>query len=473
MLTYDDLRKEQRDGIRFMEQADETLLLADVGTGKTVITLTALRTYFKTFDHYRALICAPMNVATSVWPNEVKQWDYLNEFYKEGDIVCAAGKSVARLRKAFDSSAKIVIINYERLLWVLEHYPDPPFNILVCDEIDKLKDPTTRRFKGRKWVDKKTGDVRKYSGMNRYSARFDVVIGMTGTPTPEHLLNIWAQAYIVDNGKALGKSFYKFREAYFYQTDYMGYNWEVLPGKDKEIYEALAPVAYRIERYSDIPDMVELPARLVTLPKDVMAMYKSYARHYVTILEDGETIESDNAATAAGRLAQIAAGFIYTDADEAITLHSLKYKELDSLLSELQGQQLMVAYMYREQLYELQERYPDMEHIGGGVDDVEPVIEAWNAGKTKLLAIHPRAAAHGLNLQKSGARHIALLSPLSAGLYEQLIGRLRRTGNDADTIFVHPVMADATNELILMQRMQGNLTDQKVFLNAIKELANE
>ena len=479
MLTRDNLRVEQKDCVEFMVEGYSSLILADVGTGKTVMGLTAVLELMQQGEIKRVIVFAPKRVCTDVWVQEISDWEHLHTAGLTA--VCIAGKS-AKVRSAYieDEKTPIVVLNYENLTWFTENYPEPPFDALICDEVDKLKDRKTFRFKGRKWTDKKTKKERKYEGLKKYAKRFDTVIGLTGTPTSNHLLDLWAQAYVVDGGKALGKSFDKFRQKYFYRADYGGFDWQPFPGAKEQIYDKLSAITYRIERNDDIPEIVELKPRLIDMSKDNKKLYKKFERDFLVCLENGEDIESPNAAAARGKMLQIASGFAYTQTEcespqqvkrNTAWLHRDKFKELDDLISELQGQQLMIIYHFKSQLEELIRCYPRMRYLGGGVKDKDAseTMRLWNADKLQLLALHPASAGHGLNLQKSSAHHIVFLTlPDSAGLYEQVVGRLRRTGSKAKSIFVHKILTRYTVEIEQNMKVEGKIKTQKEFLDAMK-----
>lgn len=480
MLELENLREKQLDCIEFTFSGDNTLVLADVGTGKTVITWTVLVRWMVTgwVPFKRVLILAPKRVCTDVWMQEIDEWLHLQEANLR--VACAAGKS-EKVRKEIiaDSDIQFVLLNYENLSWLMINYPESPFDVLICDEIDKMKDRTTSRFSGyrhtrkEKQIAKRTGRKLKpeFAGLKRYRDQFNQVIGLTGTPASNHLLDLWAIAYVVDGGKCLGPSYDKFRREHFYQEDYRGYDWTPLPGSEKIIYDKLAPITFRIERDAQIPPVVYLPPRIVTLPPDLMKQYKQYQRQYIMRMEDGEWIESEDAMTAYGKLRQLANGFVYGD-DSTYKLTNVKFNALHELIGELNGQQLMIIYHFKEQRIELQKRYPKLRYLGGGIGDEQAAktMAAWNAGHLELLALQPASAGHGLNLQKSNAHHIAMLTqPESAGLNEQVIGRLRRTGNKAQSVFVHRIITDKTVDVVQDLALRGKISTQTEFLNQMRK----
>lgn len=517
MHKRSDLRAAQNSGIEFIKEGYECLLLADVGTGKTVITWTAVSDLLRKGDILRVLIVAPKRVATDVWVQELDEWEHLS--WLKPYVACAAGRPAKkRLEIINDIINKAVVINYECLSWLMQNVEKPPFDTLVLDEVDKMKDRNTTRFEGKK-VKKEVVHV----GLKDYREYFDTIIGMTGTPASNSLLDLWAQCYIIDGGQCLGRSYNKFQRKHFYPTDWAQKNWQVLPTHEDIIYDAIAPITNRIERYDDIAPVVELPPRYVSMDSDFRKIYKKFERDLLVFLvKEKIEIESPHAAAGYGRLRAMAAGFSYLDdfdhaqdfddddgivdgididelppmyfkkvaealASAPVTVtkkpvkqvrqsvwHShAKYVELVSLVGELQGNQLIIVYHFKEQLYELQRRFGKrLEYIGGGVTDKQAsaTIKKWNSGELELLAIHPASAGHGLNLQKSSAHHICMLTlPDSAGLYEQVVGRLRRTGNSADSIFIHKIlMRDTVDEERLLV-VQGKIQNQTDLLNAMKK----
>lgn len=476
MLTEADLKPRQKDGIEFLLGGAETLLLADVGTGKTVMVLTALKALRNLYG--RVLVLAPKRVCTDTWPAEPGEWEHLNGM----QVVNIAGLS-AKKRAAVlaNEQAHIVACNYENIPWLTHTYPNgiPGFEVLVMDEIDKLKDPTTLRFKGRsrRRADKPPHDwVPAIPGMKKWRENFEVLIGMTGTPASNSLLDVWAQAYMIDGGDSLGTDYYRYRDAHFFQSDWMGYKYEILPGREQWIFDQIAHFTMRIaaERGDGgVPEINEPPIRWVTLDTKAAKDYREFEREYVAIIK-GQIVEAQNAGVLYGKLRQMAAGFVYTSKEgDAAEISSAKMNELDTLISELQGQQLMIVYHYREQLAQLQKKYGKrFRYLGGGQTDAEAaeVIELWNAGKLELLGIHPASAGHGLNLQKSGAHHIAMLTePESAGLYWQVVGRLARLGNPVAEVFVHRILTSHTVDFEQDLMTHGKIDTQEDMLKEMEK----
>lgn len=483
MMDYSDLWPEQKDAIAFMYERDHTLLFADVGMGKTVMVLTVLKEWFDTGVADRVLVVAPTRVCQAVWRQEIAVWRHLDGL----EAVCLAGASETARRAAVASDAPILLLNYELLPWFMVTYPKAAgCNILVCDEIDKLKSPTSMRFRGGKSSKWK----KRVPGMRQYRKLFETVIGMTGTPMPNHLLELWSQVYTVDGGERLGMNYYSdYRGKYFSATTTFGgfTKYHPLPGATFFVEEAIEDITFRIAATNGSgqrPEIRELPPRWLTLPSDLKKTYVSMERHFIAQVAN-EKLTAVSAGVQYGKLRQLAQGFAYTsDSDSRDNsllrrdLSGYKLRELDSLISELQGAQLMIVYHYRAQAEVMHIRFtPDkFRYLGGGVpkNHATETIRQWNNGELPLLGIHPASAGHGLNLQKSSAHHIVFLTlPESAGAYDQVIGRIARTGNQAKNVFVHYILARNTVDEDRLSVVKDKIVSQDSMLKRMQERQHE
>lgn len=507
MLSPKDFRPAQPKGIDFVYQGDQSLLLADVGTGKSVMLLTAMQQWVDDAILKRALVLAPKRVCMETWLPELDEWSHLDP--DKLRMGCIAGKTpTQRVKLIEDTHYNVLLANYELLPWLMEAYPDglPDCNVLICDEIDKLKDPTTRRFKGQP----RRRDQKYIPGMKDWRENFQLHHGATGTPLPNHLLDLWAQVYVIDGGERLGDNYYEYRQRHFYQSDWAGFKYEILPGREAWIYNQIEDITFRIASIpgTDTPELVELPVRWVTMDKKHTKQYKELERNYIvelsrmltnkvefstavenmsgtnTIIPDegAAVVEAENAGVLYGKLKQMAQGFAYVEnpndpEDRAypMLLSHAKLLELESLVSELQGQPLMVVYHFKAQLLALQKRFGKrFRYLGGGQSDasVRETIKDWNDNKIPIMGVQPQSAGHGLNLQKGGAHHIALITlPESAGLYQQVIGRLARGGNVAGTVYVHRILTRGTVDEDRNAIVHGKIENQKELLAAM-ELRN-
>lgn len=473
-LQLSDLWTEQRQAVDFLYERDHSLLLADIGMGKTVMVLTVLKAWLEEEVADRVLVLAPTRVCQQVWRQECGEWAHL----RHTNIANLAGESLHKRKQAIEGTdmkypADILLINYELLPWFMAEYPDGAgCNVLVCDEIDKLKSPKSQRFKGGVLP---TG--KRVPGMKRYRGIFDSVIGMTGTPVPNHLIDLWAQVFTVDGGKRLGDNFYRFRDEFFYPKKSWGGFTQFEPREfaAPEIEDCIADITYRIESSSASgvrPEVRELPVRWLELPRKLQEPYREMEKHFITDV-GANTVTALNAGVQYGKLRQFAQGFVYTDEEGGFDeLSSFKLKALDELISELQGQQLLIVYHYQAQAALLKRRYRrKIRFLGGGVSQsaANKTIDDWNAGRLQLLAVHPQSAGHGLNLQKSGAHHIVMLTlPETAGEYKQVVGRLARTSNKAKYVMIHRILAKRTVDADRVTAVHEKIVFQDDLLDRMK-----
>ena len=463
MLKFEQLSDRQWAAIEFILNGQDSLLAADVGTGKTVISGTGAKYKLLNGEVDRWLILAPLLVATDTWATEFEKWDHLCDL----KVAIACGNEQQRL-DALNSDAQIVVINYENLSWLLKQYPPRahvntlPFNGLICDEIDKLKNVSSNRFK----------DFR-----NRIKY-FDSRIGLTGTLLPNELTELWGQVFIVDSGETFGKSFYKWRKEFFYPTDYNQFNWAPFAHTRSALLGALAGFTYRLKA-EDVPNVEVYPPDKLILPDSIRGQYDQLEKQFITELNSGDVVDAVSAGVLSGKLQQITAGFSYITQDKTqerkVVWHTQdKFTWLEELQDGLNGEQLLVFYHFVEELNELKRIFPGLKYLGGGVSNkrARDAIALWNAGKLDLFALHPASAGHGLNLQKSNAHHIAFLTlPWSGGMYKQVVGRLARRGNAAPTVYVHTALFENTIDEHVLATVTGKLNEMESFLDQLKHCA--
>lgn len=470
MLDRSDLRPYQERFISKIKGGDATFGEVPVGYGKTVSVLTAIDDIRKEDGKpYRALVICPKRVATNVWPQEPREWRHIQHM----NVQSAAGECAARrLQMVMDGRIDVLALNYENLPWLCKTLPPGKlgelFYCVVFDEVDKMKTPGTARFRA----------IR--SRMKEFRMR----IGMTGTPASETLLDIWAPSYLVTLGQALGTSRERFKHKYFQQADYFGHQWVPRPGAIERVGELLTPWIFApLES-----DTLDLPGtmyadRYFDLPPKARKHYEKFETDLVLALERGDVLLDDegewmddveldasNAAVLKNKLRQICSGFVYEQEPGGVRkthwLHTQKIEALADLQSELMGQQLMIVYGFQAEY----QRIIHDGRLGGNVPDSEQsrVIEQWNAGKVKNLAMHPASAGHGLNLQKSGAHNIAFLTlPWSRTLYDQTIGRLDRMGQK-NVVMIHRFIAKDTVEEDVLKALETKGSIQEKVIAAIR-----
>lgn len=453
MNQYFELSPDQLNAIEFIGSGEDSLLAADIGTGKTVIALTAAKLALATNQVDRWLVLAPLLVATDTWAQESWEWEHLSP----NDVAIACGLEQQRI-EAIESNARIVVMNYENIVWLFDRYDELPFDGLICDEVDKLKSVSSNRFK----------TIRKR--IKTFKKR----VGLTGTLVPNDILELWGQTFMVDGGQSFGRSFYAWRQKNFYPTDFNGYNWAPFPDTRQKLIDAISDLSFRLKA-TNLPKVVPLaPARL-ELPEEDRAKYDELEREYFLTVEDMHGVSRQVDAVSAGvltsKLQQICAGFSYVDGGKDAVWHTkARFDWLFDLIDGMHSQ-LLVFYHFNAELDELKRQIPNLAHLGKGTTNgmARKHIEQWNKGELDLLALHPQSAGHGLNLQKSGAHDIAFLTlPWSGGLYKQVIGRLARRGNKAKKILVHTCLFENTIDENVYNAITGKMTGLESFLDDLE-----
>lgn len=399
------LRPYQEQAADFLYEHDRAMILAPVGAGKTAITLTAMRDMLRDGHVKRFLVVAPLRVATSVWPVEVKKWA------PELTLAVAVGSPTQR-GAALTSPAQVVVINYDNLQWLAEQ----PLNFdgVVFDELTRLKNPSGARFKALAKV-------------------LDCPIrwGLTGSFTSNGLEDVFGQCKIIDQS-LLGRSKGAFQQQYFYLVNREYGDWQPRPGSLEQVMAKIKPATFVLEpgEYKDkLPPMHTVEVRL-DIPD--RKPYEAMKKDFVARFPDATAV-AVNAAVVTQKLQQMAAGFVYTP--EPVWFSSHKFDRLEELLAENQQANTIVFYNFVEELGELQRRFPHARTVDS--------LDDWNAGRVRLLCLHPKSAGHGLNLQHGGHHIVWLSLPWSLELFEQANGRLHRSGQTRD-VWCYVMLANNT-----------------------------
>ena len=423
------LRPYQHEAADFLFSRDRAMILAPVGAGKTAITLTAMSDMSARGHCDRWLVLAPKRVCLSVWPVEVKKW-------AEHMKLAVAVGTPAQRKAAFESDADIVVTNYDNIPSI-----DPKnFDGIVFDELTRLKNPSGKRF--------------KY--LLKILDQFQIRWGLTGSFTSNGLEDVFGQCKVVDQS-LLGRSKGAFLQQYFYCINREYGQWEPLPGALPKVMEAIKPATYVLEpgEYKDkLP-----PLHVVEMRCDMdMEPYNTMKREFV--LELGQTITAPTAAVVTQKLQQLAGGFVYGEAG-AEWLSDHKFDMLDDILEENQHDNTIVVYNYKEELAELKRRYK-LTTI-----DEDGAVDNWNEGRIQLLAIHPKSAGHGLNLQFGGNKIVFLSLPWSLELYEQTIGRLHRSGQTRD-VWCYVIICNKTIDERIFAALHDKRTLAEIALEELK-----
>lgn len=423
-------------------------LFLDLGLGKTVIALTAISELLHDrFEVARVLVVAPLRVAESTWPAEAAKWDHTRHLR----ISKVLGSERERI-KALDAEADIYVINRENVEWLVGHYGKAwPFDMVVIDELSSFKSSKAHRFRA----------LRKVRPLIKR------IVGLTGTPAPNGLLDLWPQVYLLDQGERLGRTLTGYRERYFdpdKRSRTTIFTWAPKPGAEEAIYAKMSDlcVSMRAE------DWLELPERLdnvvsVRLPTGAREKYRWLERDLLLTVDE-RAITADTAAVLSNKLLQLANGAVYDEAGGVVELHDAKLEALDDVIEAANGQPVLVFYGFRHDLNRL------LRHLrGAGARALSTAadIEDWNAGRVPVLLAHPASAGHGLNLQAGG--HIVVWFGLtwSLELYQQATARLHRQGQKHGVI-VHHLVAEGTVDEDVMTALSSKAAGQEALLAAVR-----
>ena len=399
----------QQYAIEYIETHEIAAILLDMGLGKTAITLTAL--YALLFDYFeitRVLVIAPLRVARNTWPQEIEKWDHL----KDIRYSVAVGTEKERL-DAFRRDADIYIINRENVQWMVENVPFE-FDAIVVDELSSFKNWNSKRFKS----------------LMKVRPRAKRVIGLTGTPSGNGLMDLFAEFKVLDMGQRLGRFITKYRQDYFRpdrMNGQMVYSYKPLPGAEKRIYDKISDITISMKAadHLKMPELVNSEYR-VYMEEPEQAIYDEMCEDLAAQLDKGE-VTAANAGVLSGKLSQMANGAVYTDNGDVEHIHDQKLDALEDIIESMNGKPLLVAYWYQHDLDRIEERLR-LRKIGFARLDSDASIAKWNRGEIPVALIHPASAGHGLNLQSGGATLCWFGITWSLELYQQTVARLYRQG---------------------------------------------
>ena len=440
----------QTRAIILAEKLPKLGLFLDMGLGKTVITLTAIRDLiYDRFEVQRVLVIAPKRVAQDTWSRESAKWDHL----KELRIELMTGDRRQRA-EALDRDADVYVIGRDNVRWLVEHLGGKwPFDMVVIDELSSFKNPRAVRFRM----------------LRRVIVRSERVIGLTGTPSPNGLMDLWAEIYLLDRGERLGRTLGIYRETYFRpgaRNGYTVYRWDPRPGAAKQIRAKLSDlcVSMSAEDYLELPDRMDNVIHVQLSDKE-MALYRQMEQEQLLQL-DGEDVVALSAAAVMNKLLQIANGRVYTDEHAVVNVHSKKLEALEEIVDTTDGP-VLVFYSYQHDLEAIREAFPDAWMLSKPSD-----IDDWNAGRVRMLLAHPASVGYGLNLQDGG--HVIVWYGLtwSLELYQQANARLHRQGQKMPVI-VHHLVADGTADEQVLKALEKKDTSQAALLAALKERRKE
>ena len=454
-MERSDLHEYQNYCVDFLRSTPEAMLILEMGLGKSCISLTAiLDLMFDSFDVSKVLVIAPLRVAKTVWPEERDTWEHAR-FLQMSVMTGSAKQREAALKVPAD----VYVINRENVKWLvtyLEKHKIPwPFDMVVIDELSSFKNHQSQRWKA----------LRK---VRPYIKR---IIGLTGTPASNGLLDLWAETYLIDNGKRLGKFIGRYREAYFKpagMNPYTGvvYNYVPLPGAEEAIYSRISDITVSMKAldYLDMPAQV-MVNHYVDMEPEEQKLYEAMKKELLVEL-NGETIDAANAAVLSGKLLQMANGAIYNDERQMRVIHDQKLQELLGLIEQANGQNVLVAYWFQHDHERIREYLEDQGFKSRDLKSDQDIAD-WNAGKIQIGLISPASAGHGLNIQKGG--HILIWFSLvwSLEMYQQTNARLWRQGQK-EVVTIHHILTRDTVDSDVLDALKHKDTTQQNLISAVK-----
>lgn len=428
-------------------------LFLDMGLGKTVTTLTAIKELkYNRFQVRKVLVIAPKKVAEGTWTREAAKWDHTNMLR----VSPVLGSQAKRIR-ALNTPADLYIINRENVVWLVDYYRNSwPFDMVIVDESSSFKSHSAKRFKALASV----GD------------HIDRLVELTGTPSPNGLADLWSQVYLLDSGERLGKRYTHFRERYFQPdkrgADGMIYSYEAKPGTESAILEKISDicVSVKAEDYLQLPDVTYHEIPVVLDPKALNAYTELERKMILELLEDESDISVTSAAALSNKLLQLANGAVYDEDRTVHEIHGCKIEAFLELIESLQGKPALVFYNYQH------DRERILKALAGSKLRIRELKKPqdeddWNARKIDILLTHPASSAYGLNLQQGGNHVIWFGLTWNYELYTQANKRLHRQGQ-TEKVIIHHLVCSGTRDEDVMQALQRKDDVQKWVMESLK-----
>lgn len=434
----------QQYAIDFIESHPTAAVLLDMGLGKTVITLTALNDLlFDCFEVSRVLVIAPLRVARNTWPQEIGKWEHLKHL--RYSVVVGTEKE---RRDALRKQASLYIINRENVPWLVEK-TDFSYDAIVIDELSSFKSWSSKRFKA----------------LMKVRPLAKRVIGLTGTPSGNGLMDLFAEFKVLDMGQRLGRFITKYRQDYFVPDKRNGqvvFSYVPLPGAEERIYEKIADITISMKASDHLrmPELIESEYS-VRMNEAEKKIYTEMCEQLVLQMK-GDEVTAANAGVLSGKLAQMANGAVYTDDDTTLHIHDRKLDALEDIIESMNGKPLLVAYWFRHDAERIEKRVPCVRL------DSDESIDCWNRGEIPVALIHPASAGHGLNLQSGGSTLVWFGITWSLELYQQTVARLYRQGQSANTVVVRHIIAEGTIDERILRALKRKDKTQTALIDAVK-----
>lgn len=436
---------------RFIVENPISAVFLDMGLGKTIITLNAIyELLFDRFEISKVLVIAPLRVARDTWPAEIEKWSHL-----KGLSYSVVVGSEKERKAALQQKTKVHIINRENVQWLVQESGIPfDYDMVVIDELSSFKSHQTKRFRC----------------LMKVRPLVKRIVGLTGTPSSNGLMDLWAEFRLLDMGKRLGKFISHYRNAYFQPDKRNGqvvFSYKPLPGAEEAIHQKISDItiSMRAKDFLDMPDCFFNEVK-VNLSADERKIYDTLKKDLVVSLK-GEDIDASNAAVLSNKLCQMANGAIYGENSKALQIHSRKLDALEDLIEGANGKPVLVAYWFKHDLERISERLKKL-HIPFALLDKPDSIRQWNEGKLPVALIHPASAGHGLNLQFGGSTLVWFGLTWSLELYQQTNARLWRQGQKSNAVVIHHIITKGTVDENIMKALQKKDKTQSALIDAVK-----
>jgi len=446
----------QKRAIDFVVENRYCALFLDMGLGKSVIALTAIWDLIDSYLEVRkVLVIAPKSVARNTWPQEVAKWEHL-----KGLRMSLVMGTAAQRRKAVEAEADVYVVNRDNVKWLVDYCDFElvrwPFDMVVVDESSSFKNPQSRRFKA----------------LRRMRWLIARVVLLTGTPSPNGLMDLWSQMELLDYGERLGRTLTMYRQRYFRPGKHNGhvvYEWIPKVGAREQITDAISDICLSLQAkdYLEMPDLIEA-GTVIALEDSEMKGYQKFEKEQLLSVDE-TTIEAVTAAALSNKLLQYAGGAVYDSESEWHEVGCSKVEALSDLLESTE-EPVLVFYAYKHELERLCNAFA---HLGPIHFQGEPeILEKWNAGQIRLLLCHPASVAYGLNMQQGGRTIVWYTLTWNLELYQQANARLYRQGQERPVLLYH-IVAKGTLDERVMDALRGKGDCQSALLQRINELRNE
>lgn len=441
----------QRFVIDYIKKNPIAAVFLDMGLGKTSITLTALNDLlFDSFDVHRILVVAPLRVARNTWSSEIRKWEHLQDL--QYSIVVGTEKE---RMSALEKKADIYIINRENVQWLVEKSGKKfDYDMVVVDELSSFKNHEAKRFRA----------------FMKVRPKVKRIVGLTGTPSSNGLMDLFAEFKLLDMGERLGRFIGAYR-ANFFRPDKMNgpivYSYKPLPGAESMIYNRISDITISMKAtdYLKMPELISSRYEVQMDDKEKQK-YEEFKKDLVLEIEDGE-ITAANAASLSGKLSQMANGAVYSDDLSVMQIHDRKLDALEDIIEAANGKSVLVAYWFKHDLTRITERLRKLNVIYQKLDSDESICK-WNAKELQVGLIHPASAGHGLNLQSGGSTMVWFGLTWSLELYQQTVARLWRQGQTENTVVIQHIVTAGTIDERILKALEQKDNTQSALIDAVK-----